>query len=97
MTVTRKGPEIVSGLEQAARALEAGDAETAAVALAAVEAACAEASANKEQLTPEELSVAGPLYEHCRQAAAQAGDGLLASLLQSAKLRSASHAYKSRT
>src|SRR5688572_8195134 len=97
MTLERKGPEIVRGLEAAALALDAGDAEAAAEALEAVSAACDEANASGEQLTPEELARAAPLHARCLQAAEQAGNGLVASLLQSAKLRSASHAYKSRT
>src|SRR5688500_8686267 len=96
MTLERKGPEIVSGLEAAAHALDAGDTEAAAIALEAVSAAGEQAQASGERLTPEELGKAGPLHAHCLRAAEQAGDGLLASMLQSAKLRSASHAYKSR-
>jgi hypothetical protein len=92
----RQGPLIVSGLEQAVHALEAGDTETAALALEAVSAACALAGTQGEQLTRDELTLAAELYARCQGSAARAGDGLLASLLESAKLRSASHAYKSR-
>ena len=97
MTVARKGPEIVRGLEAAALALDAGDAVAAAEALAAVEVACAEARDSGEQLTREELEQAGAYYARCQTGAKSAGEGLVASLLQSARLRSASNAYKSRT
>jgi hypothetical protein len=92
----RQGPAIVSRLEEAVQALDAGDTETAALALEAVAAACEAAGAKGEKLTPEELTRASELYARCQRGAAEAGDGLVASLLQSARLRSASHAYKSR-
>ena len=92
----RMGPKIVAGLEEAVRALDAGDTDTAARALEAVSQACDTASAQTERLTPAELSRASELYTRCQQAAQVTGDGLVASLLQSAKLRSASNAYKSR-
>jgi hypothetical protein len=92
----RQGPTIVTSLEEAVRALDAGDTEAAALALEAVSAACAVATAQGEQLTRDELTRAGELYARCQRGAAHAGEGLVASLLESAKLRSASNAYKSR-
>lgn len=92
----RQGPIIVSGLQAALQAFEAGDTDGAAQAMEIVSTACALAGAQGEQLTREELTTASELYARCQRGAAQVGDGLVASLLQSAKLRSASNAYKSR-
>lgn len=95
-TPSRLGPEIVRGFERAAQAFADGQTEQAALELEAVAKLCDAAQERGEQLTAEELRQASELHARCRQAASSTGDGLLTSMLESARMRSASNAYKSR-
>jgi hypothetical protein len=85
---------LLAGLRTATAALSAGDVAAAAAALAEVEAICAAASAKKETLPAAELGQCRELYAACVAAAERTSAGLLTSLLQSARTRTATDAYR---
>ena len=85
---------IVEGLAGATRALAAGEFDSAAELLLAVEAACAAADAAGERLSASELAQARELQGQLETLAQHNQAALMASLLQSARARTANHAYK---
>jgi hypothetical protein len=97
VTPSRQGraPQaIVEGLAGARRALAAGDLDAAADLLAAVEAACAAADASGARLSAGELAEASTLQGQLETMARHNQASLMASLLHSARARTANHAYK---
>jgi hypothetical protein len=89
-----RGGPIVEGLAGAARALATGEFDVAADLLAAVDAACAAAEAAGERLSASELTAARALQVELEAMARTNQSSLMASLLQSARARTAGHAYK---
>jgi hypothetical protein len=85
---------IVEGLAGATRALAAGEFHVASELLAAVEAACAAADAAGERLNASELARARELQGQLETMAQSNQASLMASLLHSARARTANHAYK---
>jgi hypothetical protein len=85
---------LLAGLRTATDALSAGDVSTAASALAEVEAICVAAAASKQTLPAAELRQCRDLYAACVAAAERTSAGLLTSLLQSARTRTATDAYR---
>jgi hypothetical protein len=94
VTASRQGPPIVEGLAGATRALAAGEFDAAAELLAAVEAACAAAEAAGERLSASELAAARELQGQLEAMAQKSQGTVMASLLHSARARTANHAYK---
>lgn len=94
MTTAGQGRGIVDGLAGAARALAAGEVAAAAELLAAVEAACAAVEAAGERLAARDLAEARKLQGQLETMAQGNQASLMASLLHSARARTANHAYK---
>jgi hypothetical protein len=95
LTPSRQAPHaIIEGLAGATRALAVGEFDAAAALLAAVEAACAAADAAGERLDAAELAKARELQGQLETMAKSNQSSLMASLLQSARARTANHAYK---
>lgn len=90
----RPGPRIVAGLEAAARALRAGQLETAAELLTAVEAACVSAESHNGALTAVEARQARQLFAELQPTVREAQATLASSMLQTARVRAANDAYK---
>jgi hypothetical protein len=90
----RQARPIVEGLAGATRALAAGEFDAAVELLAAVEAACAAADAAGERLDASELAQAHDLQRQLETMAQTNQASLMASLLHSARARTANHAYK---
>ena len=84
---------LLRSLEQAATAMELGEMEAAAAAMDAVAAACQATQAAGVRLPEGELKRAKELFARCQLVAERTQEDLLASLLQSARLRNASRAY----
>jgi hypothetical protein len=91
---SRRGQPIVEGLAGATRALAAGEFEVAAELLAAVETACAAADAADERLNASELAQARELQSQLETMARTSQASAMASLLHTARARTANHAYK---
>jgi hypothetical protein len=94
LTASRQGRPIVEGLAGATRAMVAGEFDAAAELLAAVEATCAAAEAAGERLNTSDLAEARTLQGQLETMAQQNQASLMASLLHSARARTANHAYK---
>lgn len=94
MTASGQGRPIVEGLAAAMRALAAGEFDAAAELLANVEAICAAVQAAGERLSDSELAEARGLQGQLESMAQGNQASLMASLLHSARARTANHAYK---
>jgi hypothetical protein len=86
--------QLLDGLRAATAALTANDLPAAAEALAGVEAICLAATAEKRTLPSAQLAQCRELYVACLAAAERSSAGLLTSLLQSARTRTATDAYR---
>jgi hypothetical protein len=86
-------PPVLSGLTQAAEALEAGPLEAAAELLSLLAARCAREPGDGWRLSAPELQQARDLYARCERAAARRQAELLASARQTATERKATNVY----
>lgn len=86
-------PPVLSGLVQAAEALEGGQLEAAAELLSLLAARCGRAPDDGWRLSGPELQQARDLYARCERAASRRQAELLASASQSATVRKATNVY----
>jgi hypothetical protein len=86
-------PPMLSGLTQAAEALEEGQLEAAAELLSSLASRCGHDPGDGWRLSAPELQQARDLYARCERAAARRQAELLASANQSATLRKATNVY----
>jgi hypothetical protein len=91
------GEALVASLTRALAALESGDVDAAAAAMAEVAAVCDEVRPEAVLLSPERLALARSLHARCEARALAAREGIVAELLQSATHRRATNAYGSGT
>jgi hypothetical protein len=86
-------PPVLSGLVQAAEALEGGQLEAAADLLSLLAARCGREPGDSWRLSAPELQQARDLYARCQRAADRQQAALLASASQSATVRKATNVY----